>query len=110
MQGDDSELKPAEDSVRAEQGFTFQQARRKRFFWGTSLAYIFLMLAQVGGIAHQYGLSREQLDDAQTALVVAILPVASIVGRLGVGCVVERGSITVFAVCMMLLQAGSLPC
>ena len=66
------------------------------------------MLAQVGGIAHQYGLAREQLDDAQTALVVAILPVASIVGRLIGGWVVERGSIKVFAVCMMLLQAGSL--
>ena len=100
VQGEQSsEPEPAADSARAaEQGFTFQQARRKRFFWGTSLAYIFLMLAQVGGIAHQYGLSREQLDDAQTALVVAILPVASIVGRLIGGWVVERGSIKVFAV------------
>ena len=90
VQGEQSsEPEPAADSARAaEQGFTFQQARRKRFFWGTSLAYIFLMLAQVGGIAHQYGLSREQLDDAQTALVVAILPVASIVGRLIGGWVV----------------------
>ena len=110
VQGEQSsEPKPTADSaIAAEQGFTFQQARRKRFFWGTSLAYIFVMLAQVGGIAHQYGLSREQLDDAQTALVVAILPVASIVGRLIGGWVVERGSIKVFAVCMMLLQAGSL--
>ena len=106
---DSSEQKLAAESARTSgQGFTFQQARRQRFFWGTSLAYMFLMLAQVGGIAHQYGLAREQLDDAQTALVVAILPVASIVGRLIGGWVVERGSIKVFAVCMMLLQASSL--
>ena len=106
---DSSEQKLAAESARKSgQGFTFQQARKQRFFWGTSLAYMFLMLAQVGGIAHQYGLAREQLDDAQTALVVAILPVASIVGRLIGGWVVERGPIKVFAVCMMLLQASSL--
>ena len=88
---DSSEQELAAESARTSgQGFTFQQARRQRFFWGTSLAYIFIMLAQVGGIAHQYGLAREQLDDAQTALVVAILPVASIVGRLIGGWVVER--------------------
>jgi len=104
-----SKMKLAPDIAKtAENGLTFKQACRKRFFWGTSLAYVFTMLAQVGGIAHQYGLAREQLDDAQTALVVAILPVASIVGRLIGGWVVERGSIKVFTGCMMLLQAGSL--
>jgi predicted MFS family arabinose efflux permease len=66
------------------------------------------MLAQVGGIAHQYGLAREQLDDAQTALVVAILPVASIIGRLIGGWVVDQGAIRSFAIVMMALQAGSL--
>ena len=31
-------------------GLSFRQARQGRFFWGVSLAYIFLMMAQVGGI------------------------------------------------------------
>ena len=40
VQGEQSsEPKPTADSaIAAEHGFTFQQARRKRFFWGTSLA------------------------------------------------------------------------
>ena len=93
---------------KTEPGLTFKEARSGKFFWGVSLAYVFLMLAQVGGIAHQYGLAREQLDDAQTALVVAILPVASIIGRLIGGWVVDQGAIRAFAIGMMVLQAGSL--
>jgi predicted MFS family arabinose efflux permease len=93
---------------KVEPGLSFKEARSGRFFWGVSLAYIFPMLAQVGGIAHQYGLAREQLDDAQTALVVAILPVASIIGRLIGGWVVDQGAIRSFAITMMVLQAGSL--
>ncbi len=89
-------------------GVSFRQARSTRFFWGISIAYIFLMMAQVGGIAHQYGLARELLSDAQTAVAVAILPIASIVGRLIGGWLVERMSIRLFAIGMMILQALSL--
>lgn len=89
-------------------GISFRQARRGRLFWGICLAYIFLMLAQVGGIAHQYGLVRETLTEAQTALAVAILPVASIIGRLLGGWLVEKMSMRVFAIAMMVLQAISL--
>lgn len=89
-------------------GITFKQARGTRFFWGISIAYIFLMMAQVGGIAHQYGLAREMLTEAQTAIAVAILPIASIVGRLIGGWLVDRMSIRLFAIGMMILQAASL--
>ncbi|HAJ77058.1 MAG TPA: hypothetical protein DCM64_11470 [Gammaproteobacteria bacterium] len=91
-----------------EDGKTFKEARHGKFFWGVSFAYIFLMMAQVGGIAHQYGLARELLTDAQTAVAVAILPVASIVGRLVGGWLVDRMSIRIFAIAMMVLQATSL--
>ncbi len=90
------------------EGILFREARQKRFFWGISLAYIFLMMAQVGGIAHQYGLARELLTDAQTAIAVAILPVASIVGRLLGGWLVGQMSIRRFAIMMMILQTVSL--
>ncbi len=89
-------------------GVSFQAARRSRFFWGISVAYIFLMMAQVGGISHQYGLVREQLDEGQTAFVVAILPIASIIGRLIGGWLVGQVSIRGFAIGMMLTQAFSL--
>lgn len=92
----------------ASDGITFKQARSTRFFWGVSIAYIFLMMAQVGGIAHQYGLARELLSEAQTAMAIAILPIASIVGRLIGGWLVDRMSIRLFAIGMMILQAVSL--
>jgi len=92
----------------APEGISFKQARGTRFFWGISIAYIFLMMAQVGGIAHQYGLARELLSEAQTAIAVAILPIASIVGRLIGGWLVDRMSIRLFAIGMMFLQAVSL--
>ena len=94
--------------ITIDDGITFREARRGRFFWGVSLGYIFLMMAQVGGIAHQYGLAREQLSEAETALAIAILPVASIVGRLLGGWLIEQMSIRFFAIGVMLLQVLSL--
>ena len=91
-----------------EENITLKQASASRFFWGVSLAYICLMMAQVGGIAHQYGLAREILTEAQTALAIAILPIASIVGRLIGGWLVDRVSIRLFSIIMMVLQASSL--
>ncbi len=92
----------------ASDGISFKQARATRFFWALAIAYIFLMMAQVGGIAHQYGLARELLSEAQTAMAVAILPIASIVGRLIGGWLVDRMSIRLFAIGMMILQTVSL--
>lgn len=110
--GDDADsLTAARETERlytALEGVTFKQARSGRFFWGVTIGYIFLMMAQVGGIAHQYGLVRELLDEAETAVVVAILPVASIIGRLIGGWVVGQMSIRLFAILMMALQSLSL--
>jgi MFS family permease len=92
----------------ASDGITFKQARGTRFFWGISIGYIFLMMAQVGGIAHQYGLARELLSESQTAMAIAILPIASIVGRLIGGWLVDRMSIRLFSIGMMILQGVSL--
>lgn len=105
----DEELNVATGSSgKIESGMTFKEARAGKFFWGISLAYIFLMAAQVGGIAHQFGLAREILSEAETAIAVAILPVFSIIGRLIGGWVVGRMSIRKFAIGMMILQALSL--
>lgn len=89
-------------------GTSFSQAKRMWLFWGICLGYVFLMLAQVGGIAHQYGLAREILTESQTAFAVAILPVASIIGRLLGGWLVEQMSIRRFAIIVMIMQAVSL--
>ena len=90
------------------EGVAFNQALRRRFFWCFSGAYIFLMMAQVGGIAHQYGLARQLLSEEQTALIVAIIPIASIVGRLIGGWIVELISMRAFAAVMMMVQTFAL--
>jgi len=106
---DDAQESPASVARRRhEEGVTLGQARRGWLFWAICVAYIFLLLAQVAGIAHQYGLIRETMSEAQTALAVAIIPVASIIGRLAGGWVVEQVSIRVFALAMMALQVVSL--
>jgi len=89
-------------------GLTYSEALNTRLFWAISIAYIFLMLAQVGGIAHQYGLSRAILSESEAAMIVAILPVASIIGRLVGGWVIGQMSIRLFAILMMVFQAVSL--
>lgn len=99
---------PARNTAEIEDGLSFREARATRFFWGIAPAYIFLLMAQVGGIAHQFGLARETLNEAQTALAVAILPVMSIVGRLLGGWVVDKVPIRRFALCIMLLQIVAL--
>ena len=104
----EDEIVVAGTSSTEEDGVSFKEARSRRFFWGVSLAYIFLMAAQVGGIAHQYGLAREQLSEAETAIAVAILPIFSIIGRLIGGWIVDQMSIRNFAISMMVMQALSL--
>ena len=96
------------DSGAEDDGLSFAAVRRMKNFWGISTGYIFLMMAQVGGIAHQYGLSRELLSEEETAIAVAILPITSIIGRLAGGWVIDRMSIRVFAICIMILQVLSL--
>lgn len=89
-------------------GVKFRQAISSRFFWCFSFAYVFIMMAQVGGIAHQYGLARETLNEQQTAFAVAIIPIASIVGRLAGGWIVELFSMKAFSIAMMAIQAIAL--
>ena len=91
-------------------GMTFQQATRDSYFWCLSLAYIFVMLAQVGGIAHQYGLVSEQMRGRDAALALGVLPLFSIIGRLAGGALLERLNARNFTVTMMLLQGLSLAC
>ena len=91
-------------SAPIEDGLSFREARATRFFWGIAPAYVFLLMAQVGGIAHQYGLARETLSESQTALAVAILPVMGITGRLLGGWIVGKVAIKQFALFIMGLR------
>lgn len=89
-------------------GAEFSMTIRETTFWGLSVAWIFVMLAQVGGIAHQYGLVMENLSMAEAAMVLGVLPLFSVIGRLIGGLIVDRMSGHTFSLIVMLLQAVSL--
>jgi len=95
-------------SVVAANGILLMDALRHPFFWSLSIAYIFVMAAQVGGIAHQYGVLTERVSAAQAAYGIAILPAASVVGRLVGGMILDRVSTSGFTIIMMMCQATSL--
>ena len=89
-------------------GILFKDAVRGKYFWGISAAFIFLMMAQVGALAHQYGLVGEHLSGRSAALALGVIPIASIIGRLVGGAILDRISATKFALFMMLLQSVAL--
>jgi MFS family permease len=81
---------------------------RDPYFWSLCLSYLFVMLAQVGGITHQYGLVSEHLSGKEAALAIGVLPLCSIVGRLLGGVIVDRVSTYRFTLFMMVLQVFAL--
>ena len=89
-------------------GITLGDAIRQRYFWTLGIAYFFVMLAQVGAIAHQYGVVGEHLEGTEAAYAIAVLPFFSILGRLLGGVVIDLFSASRFTVVMMLFQAASL--
>ncbi len=85
-------------------GNTLSDALRQPYFWSLAIAYLFVMLAQVGGIAHQYGLVNERMEAGDAAYAIGVLPLFSIVGRLAGGMIIDTVSTWRFTLLMMVLQ------
>ncbi len=87
---------------------SYAEAKTSRFFIAVSIAYLFLLGAQVAAIAHLYRLANIR-DGAETAaLALAVLASASIAGRLTGGWLVLRMKVRTFALQLMAVQALSL--
>ena len=95
-------------STLASEGLSFSEGIRHHFFWGLSFLYVLIMLAQVGGIAHQFGILSERLTVAQASIGIAILPVFSVIGRLVGGVVLGAIPTIRFALVMIILQGTAL--
>ena len=95
------------DNVALE-GIDFHGAVRQHFFWGLTFLYALVMISQVGGIAHQYGVLTERLTVTQASLGVAVMPLFSIIGRLLGGLILEFVATLRFAIVMMLVQGFAL--
>lgn len=87
---------------------SFHYAIKSRYFWGLSLAYLFLMMSQVGAIAHQFNLLVGRISIAQATTMLAILPTSSIVGRLVGGWILDRTDMKVVTIFMIFVQGASL--
>jgi len=61
------------------------QVWRSRFFIAVAVAFLFALGAQVGGIAHVYRLANTRAGVETAATAVALLAIASLVGRLAAG-------------------------
>jgi MFS family permease len=72
------------------EGHTFRQARTTRFFVLMTVAYAFVMLSQVGALAHQNKLGSDRVSNGVGALAVSFTAGASVCGRLAGGLIVLR--------------------
>jgi len=86
----------------------YAEAKRSRFFIAVSIAYLFLLGAQVAGIAHLYRLANVRSGAETAALALAFLASASIVGRLTGGWLVLRMKVRTFALELMAVQTVAL--
>lgn len=86
----------------------FAEARRSGYFLAVSFAYLFLLGAQVGAIAHFYRLASMRAGTATAAFAISVLAGSSTVGRLVGGWLMLRIASRHFALAMMLLQAAGL--
>jgi sugar phosphate permease len=83
----------------------FAVAIRSRYFYAVSAAYLCLLGAQVGAIAHLYRLVSGRAGVETAAFALASLAAASTVGRLLGGLITLRLPVGVFALALMAQQA-----
>jgi len=90
-------------------GVDFDTAVKSRFFMLFTAGYIFVMMAQVGAIAHQFRLvSMRTGSDDTAAFAIAVMAGASIVGRLIGGWILAWISSRLFVLGLIVTQALAL--
>lgn len=82
----------------------FADAIRSRYFQAISIAYLFLLGAQVAAIAHLYRLASTRVGFETAALAVSVLATFSTLGRFGGGWLLLYVRTRPFAICLMLTQ------
>jgi MFS family permease len=65
-------------------------ALRRPDFWSVAAPFAFALLAQIGFIVHQIAVMEPAMGTARAASAVALMAVTAVIGRLGLGLVVDR--------------------
>lgn len=89
-------------------GIPYREAIHSPFFKLCTAAYVLVMLAQVGGIAHLFTVAKDRVDADTAALCISVLAGASVVARLIGGWVAERVSLRPLVVFFAALQVAGL--
>lgn len=89
-------------------GFTFADARRTRFYVLLTAGYLFLMLSQVGALAHQTKLGTDRVSTEVGNLAVSLTAGMSVVGRLLGGVLLPKLNSRVFTTVLVVLQGSAL--
>ena len=87
---------------------SYSEAWRSRYFYAVSIAYLFLLGAQVGAIAHIYRLANLRDGVATAALAVSCMAGSSTLGRLAGGGLMLWVPTRAFALALMAIQAAAL--
>lgn len=97
----------------AGQPWSLSSARRTRAFWAVALGYLLINLSLIGVLVHQIrfltsGTAADgTISPRAAALAVSLTALASIVGRLALGAVIDRLSRRWVAVGLMVAQAAA---
>jgi len=86
----------------------FSDAVRSRYFHGVSIAYLFLLGAQVAAIAHLYRLASTRAGFETAALAVSVLAACSTIGRFAGGWLLLHMRTRPFAIGLMVTQIAAL--
>jgi predicted MFS family arabinose efflux permease len=102
-------LSRAESAIAPPQPSTpYREAVRSPYFFAVSAAYLFLLGAQVGAIAHFYRLVSTRDGATTAAIALAVLATGSTVGRLTGGWLLLKIPARQFAIVLMAVQALAL--
>ena len=93
--------------------WSLSSARRTRAFWGVAVGYLLINLSLIGVLMHQIRFltsgtaAQGAMSPQAAALAVSLTALASIVGRLALGAVIERLSKRWVTVGLMVAQAAA---
>ncbi|MFI5011763.1 MAG: MFS transporter [Hyphomicrobiales bacterium] len=86
----DGEGTEAASRTVGETGWTKARALRSVHFWGISGSFALALLVQVGFIVHQIAFLEPMLGRAQAGIAVSVTAIMALIGRVGLGVVIDR--------------------
>ena len=99
---------PPPGTVRVVEGTPFSEAFHSPFFKYITGAYILVMLAQVGGIAHLFTVAKSRVDPETARAAISLLALSSVFARLIGGWIASRVRLVPLAAVFTVMQFGGL--